>query len=119
MSRALSNKPLIRCPHCRERIEAERLLRHRKYRNKFGLDVFECPECRQRFKFEPTEYLRARAGLKGTIPSGVAIAGVKPDERLPSETIAPGQPGTHARWQKPLLVMTALAALLAGYLLFR
>jgi hypothetical protein len=118
MMRASSNKPLIRCPHCRERIEADHLLRHRKYRNKFGLDVFECPQCQQRLKFEPTEYLLAREALaKGTAPSAT-IAAVKPDERLPSEEVTSGQ-SVRPRWQTPLVALGTIAAVVVGYLMLR
>ena len=85
----MSDKPMIRCPHCEEHIEAERLLPQRKYRNEFGLDVFECPECHQNFKFEPSEYLGIRERIeKGGVPEGVAIEGAKLDDLLPSEKMA-------------------------------
>lgn len=84
-----SNKARVRCPHCEEHLEAERLPQQRKYRNKFGLDVFECPECHQDFKFEPREYFLMRDGIeKGDISTGVAIQGASVDELLPSEKVA-------------------------------
>ena len=78
---------MIRCPHCEEHIEAERLPPNRKYRNEFGMDVFGCPECGQSFRFEPSEYLVVRERLeRGEVPEGVAIEAV--DELLPSEQSA-------------------------------
>ncbi len=83
------DKPMIRCPHCEEHIEAERLPPNRKYRNEFGMDVFGCPECGQSFRFEPSEYLVVRERLeRGEVPEGVAIEAVKVDELLPSEQSA-------------------------------
>jgi hypothetical protein len=121
MIRATSNKPLIRCPYCKERIEAEQLLRHRKYRNKFGLDVFECPQCRQRMKFEPTQYLRAREAMdKGAAPSGATIAAVKPDERLPSEGVPSADERRRARWRQLSMTLVAAATAVVGiYLALR
>ena len=117
----MSNKPRIRCPHCEEHIEAQRLPGHRKYRNRFGLDVFDCPECHREFKVEPTEYFVAKEGIeKGTISSEAAIAAVKVNECLPSEMLVSNYDrSTRAPWRKPMLTIAIVAALIAVYLIFR
>ncbi len=109
-----SNKPRIRCPHCEEHLEAQRLLTQRRYRNQFGLDVFECPDCHQEFKFEPAEFIVVRDGIeKGEIPTGVAIEGAKTSELLPSEKLAVERdPRSGSKRIVPLL--TGVVALLAA-----
>lgn len=116
-----SDKPRVRCPHCEEHIEAERLPRHRRYRNKFGIDVFECPECHREFKFEPAEYIVTREGIeKGTIPAGVAIAGVNVGELLPSETMALDYDRrSRAPWRKPAVIFSIVVALALAYWMLR
>lgn len=100
--------PLIRCPHCGEHIEPQRLPPQRKYRNEFGLDVFECPDCGQNFKFDPHEYFAVRGDI--AMGEGVAIAGARVDELLPSEKLAIQT--TKPKRYVPLLI--GLGALLAS-----
>jgi len=115
----MSDKPLVRCPHCEEHIEAKRLASQRKYRNEFGLDIFECPECHQRFKFEPSEYFVALEGIeKGEIPSRVAIAGAKVEEILPSEQAARLYDRTPTPKRFVPLITGVFALLLSALLIF-
>ncbi len=111
-------KPNVKCPHCGEHVEAKNLSNVRKYRNEYGIDVFECPECKNNFKFEPAEYLVARQGIEnGEIPEGVAIDSAKENELLPSETLALNYNGpSRAPWVRLFKKIIVIALL--GYLLY-
>ena len=111
---------MVKCPHCKENIAAERLPHQRKYRNEFGLDVFECPECHQNLKFEPSEYLVIRERIaQGELPEGIAIEGVKVDELLPSEKMAVNyERKPSAPWRGPAKLVFAIVLLFLAYLIF-
>ncbi len=111
---------MIRCPHCEEHIDAERLPPHRKYRNEFGLDIYECPECHQNFKFEPSEYFVIRERIeKGEVPEGVAIEGARVNELLPSENMAiKYDRKSRAPWRGLVKVLVVIGFLVLAYLIF-
>lgn len=116
-----SNRPRVRCPHCEEHLEAEKLPPHRKYRNEFRIDVFECPECHKNFKFDPREYFITREGIEnGDIPSGVAIEGVKVDELLPSEKmVIDYDRRPRAPWRRPAMAIGIIVVIVLAYLIFK
>lgn len=79
----------IHCPHCNAIFGAAELPVRRKYRNKYGIDVFTCPECDEPMKIEPTEYILARQQItSGELPEAAAIGAVPESDRLPSEQVA-------------------------------
>jgi hypothetical protein len=86
-----AKRPQIRCPHCGDFFGAEQLAARRKYRNKYGIDVFGCPACSQPIKIEPAEYLFAKQQIEaGEYDEDTAIGAVLEHELLPSERSAKG-----------------------------
>jgi hypothetical protein len=85
----MTTRPRIHCPHCDAIFEAQQIGANRKYRNKYGIDVFACAECLKLIKIEPREYMFASHRLKtGEFPEGCAIGAVPEDDILPSEQAA-------------------------------
>jgi hypothetical protein len=101
---------VIRCPHCDQHIEAQRLVHLRKHLNEFGIDVFECSNCFQRFKFDPDHYFLMREEMaKGRISEGRVIGAVKPHERLASEIVS--HDGAWWQWSAAVAIMLGVGAL--------
>jgi hypothetical protein len=85
----VTTKPRIHCPHCDAIFPASKLAATRKYRNKFGIDVFGCPECSRAIKIEPREYLFVSQQIaRGETSEDVAIGAASEHDTLPSEQLA-------------------------------
>jgi len=116
---SMDDKPMIQCPHCTKIIEAERLVSQRKYRNAFGLDVFECPDCHKNYKIEPREYLETREHInEGNLPNTHIIKAAMIDEILPSEKMAIDYDRrTKAPWRGPAKIIAVIAFLIIVFLI--
>ena len=85
----MSARPNIHCPYCDAIFSADELPTRRRYRNKYGIDVFTCPECDEPIKIEPTEFMFARQQImSGELPDDAAIGAAPESDRLPSEQAA-------------------------------
>lgn len=101
----MSTRPKIRCPHCNAIFEARTLVAHRKYRNKYGIDVFGCPECSKTVKFDPRDYLFASQQVaKGEAPEGMAVGAVAEHDLLPSEQMAIDEGGKPSSRYVPMTI---------------
>lgn len=108
---------MIQCPHCGEITKVERMASQRKYRNEFGLDVFECPDCHKNYKIDPREYLLAQENMnQGSVPDSITINGAKVDTILPSEKAAIDYDRRpRAPWRGPARVIVIIVCLILAY----